>query len=93
MATYFDELLKKILKLSSDEQIRIVNAIQTVSHSKKADEKLQTKFIEERFADGFSCPHCGTLGRIVKYGKHRNGDQRYLCHECGQTFSPRNNTI
>lgn len=93
MSANFDDLLKKILKLSSEDQIRIVNAVNTATQSKRMDEKLHIKFIEERFADGFLCPHCETKGRIVKYGKHRNGDQRYICRECGKTFSPRTETI
>lgn len=37
------------------------------------------------------CPYCGGT-HIIKYG-HRNGKQRFLCHECGQTFMYTTNTL
>ncbi len=40
---------------------------------------------ETRFADGFSCPHCG--GQKVKRNGTYNGRQRYLCHSCKKTFN------
>lgn len=32
-----------------------------------------------------SCPKCGS-GQTKKFGKHRNGKQRYRCKDCGSTF-------
>jgi transposase-like protein len=40
---------------------------------------------ETRFADGFSCPHCG--GEKVKRNGTYSGRQRYLCHSCMKTFN------
>ena len=31
------------------------------------------------------CPRCGSVA-IVKKGKAKNGEQRYLCRDCGRTF-------
>lgn len=38
-----------------------------------------------------SCPYCGG-SRVIKYG-HRKGKQRFLCHECRQTFMHSTNTL
>ncbi|BCS87118.1 hypothetical protein PSDVSF_03600 [Pseudodesulfovibrio sediminis] len=44
------------------------------------------KYIRDtRFADGFSCPHCG--GEKVKHNGTYSGRQRYLCHSCKKTFN------
>lgn len=32
------------------------------------------------------CPRCGSIA-VVKKGKSGNGGQRYLCRDCGRTFS------
>ena len=32
------------------------------------------------------CPRCGSTA-VVKKGKSKNGDRRYLCRGCGRTFS------
>lgn len=31
------------------------------------------------------CPRCGSV-TIVKKGKAKYGEQRYLCRDCGRTF-------
>ena len=31
------------------------------------------------------CPRCGSVA-VVKKGKSKNGEQRYLCRGCGRTF-------
>ena len=43
---------------------------------------------EERFdgAPVTECPYCGAK-RFVKNGHGRSGDNRYLCRDCGRTFS------
>lgn len=37
------------------------------------------------------CPYCGNT-HIIKYG-HRKGKQRFLCHNCRQTFMHSTNTL
>ena len=37
------------------------------------------------FDDAAPCPRCGSIA-VVKKGKSGNGDQRYLCRDCGRTF-------
>ncbi|MCD8290269.1 MAG: hypothetical protein LUC91_02065 [Prevotella sp.] len=38
------------------------------------------------------CPNCGSL-RFVRFGKTRNGVNRFLCKDCGKTFTPVTGTI
>ncbi len=37
------------------------------------------------------CPYCGNT-HVIKYG-HRKGKQRFLCHDCKQTFMFSTNTL
>jgi transposase-like protein len=34
------------------------------------------------------CPYCENCEKQIKSGKNRCGTQRYLCRNCGKTFSP-----
>lgn len=48
----------------------------------------ERELIEEKFADGFECPHCHAKGKgVSKAGKTARGKQRYKCQHCGKTFS------
>lgn len=38
-----------------------------------------------------SCPHCGT-SHVIKYGR-KDKKQRFLCHDCGRTFTLTTNTV
>ncbi|MCH3966383.1 MAG: hypothetical protein LKE52_01920 [Bacilli bacterium] len=38
------------------------------------------------------CPFCGS-GKVTKYGKEKNGAQRFRCASCGRTFTGRENTV
>ena len=56
------------------------------------NERLETLLLDKLFKveDIKECPHCmGTF--VIKYGNYKNG-QRYLCKDCGKTFSKRTNT-
>lgn len=34
------------------------------------------------------CPKCGKEERQLKKGFNRSGTQRYICAECGKTYTP-----
>lgn len=38
------------------------------------------------------CPRCGSIA-IVKKGRGRNGEQRWLCRDCGRTFCARSERV
>lgn len=50
----------------------------------------ETELINSYVPD--SCRHCGS-DRIRRFGRTRNGVFRYMCNECGRTFTPVTNTI
>lgn len=35
-----------------------------------------------------SCPKCNNHQNFYRYGKDKNGNQKYLCRECGHQFAP-----
>lgn len=39
-----------------------------------------------------TCPHCGSVA-VSRCGKAANGSQRYLCADCGRTFSDATGTV
>ena len=42
-----------------------------------------------------SCPHCGNIRDVIKFGYNRGGTARCRCRACGKTFtlSPRSRTL
>ena len=38
------------------------------------------------------CPICGGT-HVQRNGKRKNGSQKYICRDCGKTFSIRKNTV
>ena len=42
-------------------------------------------------ADRLGCPHCGST-HIIKNG-HKDAKQRFLCHDCGQSYMRTTNTL
>ncbi len=42
-----------------------------------------------------SCPHCGNVKGVIKFGTNRSGTARCRCHACGKTFTlnPKSQTL
>ena len=42
-----------------------------------------------------SCPHCGDVESVIRFGTNRSGTARCRCKACGRTFtlSPRPRTV
>ncbi|MCY6354809.1 IS1595 family transposase [Clostridium sp. ZS2-4] len=78
-------LLSEFEKLSTLEQEQLFNLIGEVltlsTHTKNIIEEVR----ENRFSKGKICLHCDS-NNVVRNGKY-NGKQRYLCKDCGKTFS------
>ena len=52
-----------------------------------------TSFVSEnRFTDGVVCPYCGKK-HVRRNGHRKDGAQKYVCSECGKSFTARTNTI
>lgn len=47
---------------------------------------------EKRFAQGRFCPHCNS-NLVVRFGKTKQGSQRYRCKDCGRTFTASTGTL
>lgn len=47
---------------------------------------------DARFAAGHCCPFCGSVA-VSKNGKRPDGVQRYICKDCGKSFTVRSNSI
>lgn len=39
-----------------------------------------------------ACAHCGS-DKVVRNGKDRKGNTRYICRKCGKTFSALSKTV
>jgi len=90
----FAEIISIIKNLTESEKQELASILlsRTSSHINKSGITSEL-FSEERFANGLFCPHCGVAHEIVKYGKSRQGEQRYLCRTCHKTFIAKTKTI
>lgn len=73
-------LKKSLAKLSRTERRKAVELVGDVVRAAMFDDAAGDGYEVER------CPRCGSVA-IVKKGKSRNGDRRYLCRGRGRTFS------
>lgn len=73
-------LKKNMAKLSKSERRRAIESVRDIIRAAMFDDAAGSGYAMER------CPRCGSVA-IVKKGKSRNGEQRYLCRDCGRTFS------
>ena len=73
-------LKKSLAKLSRTERRKAVELVGDVVRAAMFDDAAGDGYEVER------CPRCGSVA-IVKKGKSRSGEQRYLCRDCGRTFS------
>lgn len=73
-------LKKNMAKLSKSERRRALKTVRDIIRAAMFDDAVGGDYEIER------CPCCGSVA-IVKKGKSRNGEQRYLCRDCGRTFS------
>ena len=73
-------LKKSLAKLSRTERRKAVELVGDVVRAAMFDDAAGDGYEIER------CPRCGSTA-VVKKGKSKNGDRRYLCRGCGRTFS------
>ena len=65
--------------LSRTERLRAIESVRDVLRAALFDDAAGVRY------DAEGCPRCGSIA-VVKKGKSGNGDQRYLCRDCGRTF-------
>ena len=66
--------------------------LKMLEEAQGGNEDLETMLMEKRFADGRVCPICGGV-HVQRNGRRANGSQKFVCTDCGKTFSIRKNTI
>ena len=71
------------------ERIKLHDLFKGVQTSSSDMEEYLT---EQRFSGGRVCPICGGT-HVQRNGKRKNGAQKFICKDCGKTFSIRKNTI
>ena len=79
MKDKIDTLFDYIKNLCESDLDRIINFV------------LGIISINQQVQDRPECPYCGKA-HVIKYG-HRKGKQRFLCHDCKQTFMNTTNTL
>lgn len=67
---------RNMAKLSGAERRRAIESVRDVIHAAAFDDAAGSACEVER------CPRCGSVA-VVKKGKSKNGEQRYLCRGCG----------
>ena len=70
---------KGMANLSKTERRRAIESVRDVIRAAAFDDAAGSACEIER------CPRCGSVA-VVKKGKSKNGEQRYLCRGCGRTF-------
>lgn len=73
------DLLKQINNLTAEQKQQLITALK------------QPTNMPNRYENGYVCPHCGKI-HIRKHGT-KQGKQRYICMDCGKTFTEYNNTV
>ena len=54
--------------------------------------EIEEYLTEQRFSSGRVCPICGGT-HVQRNGRRKNGSQKFICKDCGKTFSIRKNSI
>lgn len=70
---------RDMAKLSGTERRRAIESVRGVIRTAAFDDAAGSAYEGER------CPRCGSVA-VVKKGKSKNGEQRYLCRGCGRIF-------
>lgn len=78
-------LLSQAKTLSEQEQQELLTQLEEYLVLGSQVTQVTKEVKEMRFSKGRVCCHCGGTD-VVRNGKNK-GVQRYLCRECGKSFS------
>ena len=85
------EKLKKLIGGMSTEERAML--MELLSEERGGESRDMDGFIaERRFAGGRVCPICGGA-HVQRNGHQSNGSQKYVCRDCGKSFTIRKNTV
>lgn len=74
-----DSLFAQIQSLNPNELKLVAESIMSALKGETSTDSVQTEKITV-------CRRCGEKGAVAKFGKDKNGKQRYRCKYCGSTF-------
>ena len=81
--------MELVNRLPSEERARLCTML---AEAKEGTEDMDTFLTERRFEGGRVCPLCGGT-HVQRNGRRKNGTQKFICRDCGKTFSITKNTI
>lgn len=73
-------LIKATESLNATELKLVANKIMKLLHSSECEPSCVSEDISR-------CRNCATEGSVIKFGKDKNGKQRFKCKCCGATFT------
>ena len=73
-------LMKDAESLNASELKLVADKIMKLLHSSECEPSSVSE-------DTSKCRNCGTEGSVIKFGKDKNGKQRYKCKCCNATFT------
>lgn len=73
-------LMKDAESLNASELKLVADKIMKLLHSSECEPSCVSENISK-------CRNCGTEGSVIKFGKDKNGKQRYKCKCCDATFT------
>lgn len=88
--TKVSDIVKMIKSLSDDDKAELKSLL--LSPDTNTTSNLECLATDIRYAGGRVCPHCGSI-HVVRNGHQPSGSQRYICCDCGKSFSVTSNTI
>lgn len=84
-----ESIVSAIRHLTADEYTRLMSELSGIT---VAPSTLTSFVGENKFTDGVVCPYCGKK-HVRRNGHRKDGTQKYVCVDCGKSFTARTNTI
>lgn len=84
-----ESIMALVRQLSGTERAKLQHMLNG-SQGNASD--LEAYLTKQRFAAGRFCPICGGA-HVVRNGRRKSGAQKFICKDCGKTFSISKNTV
>lgn len=78
----FDELIRAIVKEELEKTTNLLGGQEKIAPTK------EIKQVQVSREEKYPCPYCGANQKSqMKYGKNRQGNQRFYCNQCKKTYA------
>lgn len=84
-----EDIMALVSQLPIVERVRFQKMFKD---SPQKERDMEEYLTEQRFSSGRVCPICGGT-HVQRNGRRKNGSQKFICKDCGKTFSIRKNSI